>query len=496
MIIHPFIIQIKQKSVIILLLLAVIAPGCKLSYNDISPGVYSDTSGEIEEFSQNDYGYIIYDISAAKVIKSHNSNKEFIPASVTKIFTALFAAETLGYDYTFSTTLSYNGKISENILTGNLYIKGTGDPELTLENLQSLANSIKLKKINELNGHFYFDESFFTPREMTDENMPEDAYYNAGISPLSFNSNVIYAIKEKNSEGKIISAKMLPQVPSSSSFIYTESLPYPFIRFSYDSGRERWGFPDKNLWENRQPLPVKHPGVFTAWTLHKLCEIHGIKLPPPEKGTAEKSAKIISVNISRPLDAIIKNMLFTSNNITAELIYTVASEEYFKKNKQMNNMDNAMKNFFSRNFTGVNWNSFRIINASGLTDLNRVTPSQAVTVLLFIEKNCKDNFTLEEILPLSGWEGTMKNRLDLPDTAFRVYSKTGSIFYASALAGVFYGKSGKRYIFTVFINDNNKRSVYNTKMDKSSEDLNQAGLWTKKAASSIDKFIVRMINEL
>jgi len=496
---HPSFKIIKnhlKKSAIFLLLFVFITSGCKVSYDDISLGNPADEKGEINNFPQDNYGYIIYDVEEGKIARGHNIRKEFTPASVTKLFTALFAAETLGRDYTFSTTLSYDGKTTDNILTGNLYLTGTGDPELSINELLSIVTGLKSKNIKEVKGKFYYDETGFTPREELDKDMPADGYYNAGISPLSFNSNIIYALQRKNSEGKIVSADLLPSLPSFNSYIYNENLPYPFFRFKISDGKETWGLPDKNLWDSRQQLPVKHAGLFTAQIFQKLCGIHGIKLPAPESGKNTESSKVIYEFRSKPLTSIIKNMLLTSNNMTAEIIYTVSSGLYFKKQSSNIKETSAMEHFYRNNFTAMEWKNFRIANASGLTNINKATPEQTTGILLFIEKLNDENFRLEDLLPVSGWDGTMRTRLDQPEAAFRVYGKTGSIFYASALAGMFYAKSGKRYIFTIYINDNVKRSEYDAKINKTADDLNQGGAWSKKAASAIDEFVLKMIEQL
>ncbi len=487
--------QLKKLG-ILLFISILIYPGCKLSYDDISLGEHKESPGEIEGFSQNNYGYVIYDIEAGKIVKGHNASEDFTPASVTKVFTALFAVEALGDDYTFTTSLSYIGNISDKILTGDIFLKGSGDPEFSIEGLLSLVSSLKSKKIKEVKGNFFFDESIFPPRESLDRDMPAEAFYNAGMSPLTLNSNIIYAIQRTNSTGQITGADLLPTLPSFKSYIYNDNLPYPFLKFHYSEGRETWGLPDKYLWDSRQQLPVKHPGLYAAQTFQKLCEIHGIKLPAPKSGITDSSSKIIAEYTSRPLTAILRNMLFTSNNMTAELIYNASSALYDKDANSNSKKTSAMEDFFSKNFTSIKWNNFKIANASGLTNINKTTPEQTAAVLLFIEKTDKDNFRLEEILPLSGWDGTMKGRLDEPEAAFRVYCKTGSIFYASGLAGIFYGKSGKRYIFTIYINDTAKRSEYDAKKDKTADDLNKGGFWTKKAAASIDEFLIKMILQL
>jgi len=302
---------IFEKTFIIITLLIISFSGCSTSYEDIHFGNYTGKSPAVNGFSQENFGYLIYDTESEKIVKGHNIRKAFIPASVTKLFTALFAAETLGTDYIFSTELSYNGSIKKGILKGDLYLKGSGDPELSIDGLLTLVKSLKQKKIKEIQGNFYFDESSFTPREMLDRDMPVDAYYNSGISPLSFNSNIIYALQNRNSKWQIISSDFLPPLQTFSSYIYTENLPYPYLKFRLTGDKETWGLPQKNLWENRQQLPVKRPGLYTAETLRQLCTIHGIKLPIPRSGITGSGTKTISTYESRSLTDIIKNMLFT-----------------------------------------------------------------------------------------------------------------------------------------------------------------------------------------
>jgi D-alanyl-D-alanine carboxypeptidase/D-alanyl-D-alanine-endopeptidase (penicillin-binding protein 4) len=254
--------------------------------------------------------------------------------------------------------------------------------------------------------------------------------------------------------------------------------------------------PNKNVWESRQALPVKKPSIFTAEVFQYICNVHGINIPQPRNVNDTYSSKNISTHKSKPLYLINKDMIFYSNNIAAELIYTVASSSCIKDKTYDTEQLKPMEHFYSKNFTGIDWNNFNIINGSGLTSLNRATPAQTAAVLLYIEKADKENFRLENILPISGWDGTMRDRLNKPDTAFRIYGKTGNIFYASALAGLFYGKSGKRYIYSIYVDDKSKRKEYDLNRGKSSIDQTNGTLWSRQAAAAIDEFLCQMIEEL
>ncbi|MCL2155580.1 MAG: D-alanyl-D-alanine carboxypeptidase/D-alanyl-D-alanine-endopeptidase [Leptospirales bacterium] len=479
-----------------LLLISGISSGCKLTYSGISFEHTQDSEERIGNFSRDNYGYIIYDINSEKIVKAHNINREFMPASITKLFTAFFANEILGNDFTFSTELSYSGEISNNKLMGNIYLKGSGDPEFSLDGLLCLVKDLKKTGINEVEGNFYIDETLFPPQDEISEDMSYYANYNAGIGPLSFNSNTIYALQQRDTKGKIISADLVPSLPSFEAYIYDFDKSYPPIKFNYKNGKSIWMLPNKNVWESRQALPVKNPGLFTGEVFQYLCSVHGIKIPQPKNVNDTYSSKNISKHKSKPLYSINKGMIFYSNNITAELIYAVASNKYIKDKTYDAEQLIPMEVFYSKSFTGIDWSNFNIVNGSGLTTLNRATPAQTAAVLLYIEKADRENFRLEEFLPVSGWNGTMIGRLNKPDTIFRIYGKTGSIFYASALAGLFYGKSGKRYLYSIYVDDKSKRKEYDLNRDKTSIDQSAGSLWSKQAAAAIDEFLYNMIEEL
>ncbi len=53
-----------------------------------------------------------------------------MPASNMKILTLAAAAETLGWDYRYTTTLETTGTIEDGVLQGDLVVRGTGDPTI------------------------------------------------------------------------------------------------------------------------------------------------------------------------------------------------------------------------------------------------------------------------------------------------------------------------------------------------------------------------------
>jgi D-alanyl-D-alanine carboxypeptidase/D-alanyl-D-alanine-endopeptidase (penicillin-binding protein 4) len=73
----------------------------------------------------------VIDGTTHAVIYSKNADQRVIPASNEKLLTSTAAMAYLGPTYKFHTTASYSGTKSGKTVTGNLILKGTGDPTLT-----------------------------------------------------------------------------------------------------------------------------------------------------------------------------------------------------------------------------------------------------------------------------------------------------------------------------------------------------------------------------
>ena len=76
------------------------------------------------------WGVEVKSLDRGAVLYALNPHKLVMPASNMKILTLAGAAETLGWDYRFKTTLWSSAAIQNGALMGDLIVSGSGDPTI------------------------------------------------------------------------------------------------------------------------------------------------------------------------------------------------------------------------------------------------------------------------------------------------------------------------------------------------------------------------------
>ena len=105
----------------------------------------------------------VKDLKTKEEIYSLNPYRIMIPASTTKSFTAYAALKYLGPEFSYSTQILFDPrKIDSNgILSGDLYIKFSGDPSLTAKDFSQIMSELKKYNINDITGDVIVDDSIF-----------------------------------------------------------------------------------------------------------------------------------------------------------------------------------------------------------------------------------------------------------------------------------------------------------------------------------------------
>ena len=120
---------------------------------------------------------------------AQNSDKPFVPASVTKIVTAWLAMEILSGDYRFETRFYLDGNRV-------LYIRGGGDPFLISEELAGLATELVAAIGKNPISRIVLDASYY-PSDIRIPGIEDTAEaYDAVNSALAVNFNTINAVRK------------------------------------------------------------------------------------------------------------------------------------------------------------------------------------------------------------------------------------------------------------------------------------------------------------
>ena len=142
-------------------------------------------------------------LRTGEVLLDLNSDALFNPASNNKIYTCLSALALLDTNYTFSTKIYTDEKY--------LYLVGGGDPDLSVDELDSLASVISTKISG--NRILVLDDSIFDHKTYGEGWMWDEGswWYAAQISGLSVNDNCVDFIIDPGKAGKPAEISSYPE---------------------------------------------------------------------------------------------------------------------------------------------------------------------------------------------------------------------------------------------------------------------------------------------
>ena len=104
-------------------------------------------------------------------------------------------------------------------------------------------------------------------------------------------------------------------------------------------------------------------------------------------------------------------------------------------------------------YVGINPNELSLVDGSGLSQYNRVTPSDVSKMLNYIDHNNMLRTTLVPALPIAGVDGTLAYRMGNLARGHLVHAKTGSMTGVSSLAGFVKTHNLGTLSFVIMINN-------------------------------------------
>lgn len=406
-------------------------------------------------------------------VGGYNVDTYMHPASTQKVLTALAAVLHLGNDYTFKTRLAVSSSavknkkvsVSKGTLNGDVMVRFTGDPTLTVEKYKKLLTELKNRGISNITGRVYLDVSRFgDPSRATGwswDDLP--VCFTAPSSPIILNRNCTYAQVQPHGAGN----KVTPVVPRGTPIeLITDAIGVNAKNYGGDCKLEaNLYFGNKYHITGCVPIQRKNKAwplslaVSDAnqwgidWTRRILSNlgikvkggIHITKRPRPQFTT-------ISRVTSNSLRELVKYMLQKSNNLYADAIAKNTAYEFYNRPATYHRTSQAIRSIL-RQYADINIGKAYIVDGSGLSPHNLLCPRDLLKVLDYIRKN-DSKLNLLASFPVSGTSGTMRWRASSRDAPLRgnVIAKTGTLQNVSNLAGFIRSRSGGLVPFVMFTN--------------------------------------------
>jgi len=416
-------------------------------------------------FLPDQVGFLLFDTRTGTILDQHRADAAFIPASTTKVTTALAALAILGPDFRFATTLLATGPVEDGTLRGDLYLRGGGDPTLTSDDLRTLAAELRTAGVRDIDGRFLFDDSLFPRSSEIDLLQPEAATYNPAIGALSVNYNRLELRWKRGEGGRGTSARLAS--PADGGAVAVRGIATGTLEAGLDPRIEfvfaptpspRWLLSPRLAPSGSAMLPVKgDAGALAAELFATVAAREGVELPAPARGTAPPDARVIARHESAPLSVVAEGLLRYSNNLTAELTGLAASHRLAGTGLALEPSARRLAAWWQDRLPDTSFAGFVATNHSGLSSTTRHTPRQLGAILRYGLDPRATGVGLPSIL-------ATRERPEGPGAPdgggvpSGVRAKSGTLLYADGLVGFLATRDGRDLSFVILLTDPDARA--------------------------------------
>jgi D-alanyl-D-alanine carboxypeptidase/D-alanyl-D-alanine-endopeptidase (penicillin-binding protein 4) len=384
-------------------------------------------------------GVVVEDARSGKTLFERNPTTQLAPASVLKVVVAATVLRALGPDYRFTTRLVTDVAPQGDTLPGSLWLVGGGDPELTSADLKRAVTAMKSSGILRIDGDVIADGSLFGPDAVNPTWAADDLEYGyaALTSAVTMDGGTAQFTITPDPNGGAARVQVDPDAIAGELVGDVATGPADAENtLRIDPLRGGGGFQLSGTIPSGAPQKywrsLAHPTQSAAVALRAMLIDAGIGVGGGiVVGQAPNSAVTVWMKRSRPLAAIIRRMMFDSDNHIAEQLLRTAGAQRFGTGSLPNGLE-AEREYLQE--MGIGQAGSGLADASGLSTSDRLSAQTAATVLrdLISGPDAADNAAL---LPRVGIEGTVHVRNIAPDVRGRVLGKDGYIEGVSSLAG-------------------------------------------------------------
>jgi D-alanyl-D-alanine carboxypeptidase/D-alanyl-D-alanine-endopeptidase (penicillin-binding protein 4) len=335
-------------------------------------------------------GAYVVDLGTGQELYASKADVGRMPASVNKLYTSAAALLRYGADGHLTTSVLSSGLPDQTgIITGDLVLRGGGDPTLSSASVSTLAKQLAGAGLQQVTGRVIGDESAFDAFR----GVPASGYRLTGeVGPLS--------------------------------------------ALSYNHGRTG----------KAAPYYQASPAKFTAQAFEKALEREGVQVTGTARsGLTPEGMTPLSELDSPPIASIVKAMNQPSDNYIAEMLIKGLGAQFGTAGSTTAGatvVKDAVRDFSI---------APNLVDGSGLSRSDHTTPREVVQLLKSMDAS-EAGVAFDESLPVAGRSGTLSTRMRGTTAQDRCHAKTGTLHDVSALAGFCDTTGSERVAFAFLMN--------------------------------------------
>ena len=417
------------------------------------------------------WGIAIQSLDRKERLFELNAKTLLVPASSAKLLSVATAADAVGWDYRFQTTVSVYRSADDSlptgrVLNGDLVVSGTGDPSIggrAGSDLDGIVAAVKAAGVEQIDGRVIGDDDAIEEPRPALAWAWDDLGYTTGalFGALNFAENrmtVTVAPGAAPGEPTQLTTDTLAidrplvnrtvtGVRDSAAFIWPEQRPgEPFLTIA---GSLPAGAPPTRL-----NVAAGNPTLWFASVLRRRLIAAGIAVtsdavdvddldPPLDRSRLS----VVFIHRSGPLSAIVQPVLKDSVNLYAEAVMRLNADAGVPTN------DAALEGVRRRlTAWGIPLTGQQVVDGSGLSRRDVIAPETLVAILERMHSTDAASPWMQA-LPIAGIDGSLQGRMKGTAAEGNVRAKTGTMSNVRALAGYATTRDGERLAFAIMLNN-------------------------------------------
>jgi D-alanyl-D-alanine carboxypeptidase/D-alanyl-D-alanine-endopeptidase (penicillin-binding protein 4) len=413
----------------------------------------------------------VAEVDAGKPRLAVNARAALNPASTMKLVTTYAALDLLGPAYVWKTEAFAAGTLNDGVLSGDLHLKGGGDPKLTYDQFGRLLRQIRARGIREIRGDLVLDRSAFAGNGNDPGRFDAQPMRPYNVSPdallLNFKAVTLQLVPDAANRKLLVGMEPAPANLDLVNQItlgngsgngngcgdWKERLRADVFSHGPTTRLVLTGVFPQACEEQRWNIAVQDHPHFVLGVFRQLwAEFGGTFSGGVRDGAVPAEARAVGVLPSPTLAEVVRDINKFSNNVMARQLFLTLGMEAGHRPAGAAEADAAIRAWLDAR--GLSVPELVLENGSGLSRRERIS-AEGLGRLLQAAWRSAVMPELMASLPVTATDGTMRKRLKQNGVAGQAHIKTGSLEGVRSIAGYVLDKTGRRWIVVFFVNHAN-----------------------------------------